>query len=327
MYNWSAGYSEIYPPRWNEQYKGQDTRYDRAKIVEIAKSFMNKRLDAAGGDWTKVTYDSGLLGKEFKDAGFALPRIDFNSEDTASRELKEETCLDTARFSTKKRFLISYDNTFGISQGDAPGQTGNRNHQYLDYLGALDTRPEFKGSDDVAIAEWINISDIQRRSPTEYTANGKPLSIYMLRGLESGIKMLWSHLLQEASRYESKLTGKCLTRFSAPENLATEIELFCARHAITIAEDSNLFLFMRRLAGDLPFQTYTGKTSQHILNCMLKVATYMKEPKLTPECFLENMDRILSPISLAAKLGDESPTFNLNGYRLKVLINPLLSKR
>lgn len=293
MYNWSAGYSEVYPPPWKNRYKNQEIYFDREKVLNIAKKFMLKTLEQVDHDWTKVIYDYALLEKEFQTEN--MPAIDFNSLHTAVREGNEEINLDLTQFPDKKSMLIHYDNTLGISQSDAPGQMNNRSHQYLVYLGSLDKAPDIGPGDDVAIAEWVKVSDIMRASSIEYCAGGKPLSIYMLRGLELGLKQLWSHLIEEASTL--KLPGK-IARFSNGENLLAEIYFICQQYHIQI--DENLKLYLDYLAGHLPGKTLTGKTAQYVLNCTLQIANYLTNPVSSKDTFLSELNKILFNFEMSA---------------------------
>ncbi len=310
MYNWSAGYTEAPLPGWRGKLlsdEKQEIYYNRAKVKDSATSTMAKVLEEADFDWTKVDYDHTRFEKEFKADGVALPKIDINSFHTASRECIEEINLDLNQFPNRKTFLVSHDNTVGISQGDAPGQTSNRSHQYLVFLGNLDNHPEIKPGDDVAIADWVNVSEIARKSPTEYFANDKPLCVYMLRGIEMGLKDLWNHLLEQASTRVSRYSGKAIARFSNPENMLAEIDGFCEKHNIKI-EGTNIALFMQYLSGDLPFKTYTGKSAQQILNCMLETADYLLSPQLKPENFVADMAKILLPLEAQTKVYSKSAT-------------------
>lgn len=310
MYNLSAGYTEAPLPGWRGKLlsdQKQEIYYNRAKIKDSATKTMTKTLEEADGDWTKVNYDHARFEKEFKADGVTLPKIDINSLHTASRECMEEINLDLNQFPQRKTFLISHDNTVGISQGDAPGQTSNRSHQYLVFLGNLDSHPEIKPGDDVAIADWVNVSEIALKSSTEYFANNKPLCVYMLRGIELGLKDLWNHLLEQTSTRVSRYSGKAFARFSSPENMLAEIEVFCGKHEIKI-EGTSIALFIRYLSGDLPFKTYTGKFAQQLLNCMLQTADYLLSSLLKPENFVEDMTKILSPIETPLKVYRKSAT-------------------
>lgn len=296
LYNWSAGYSEVHPPEWRGKFKNEEIYFDRENVLHIAKKFMLKTLEKVGDDWTKVIYDHALLEKEFQTENINIPTIDFNSLHTAIREGTEEINLDLTRFPDRKNILIHYDNTLGISQSDAPGQVNNRSHQYLIYLGTLDKAPDIMPGDDVAIAEWINVSDITRLSPTEYYADKKPLSIYMLRGLELGLKQLWNHLIENASTVESPEFNSKMARFSNTENLFAEISLIYQSHHINIDEHENIKLFLNYLSGNLPNKTYTGKTAQQVLKCALQIANYLKKPVLDKHAFLLELKKILLPL-------------------------------
>ncbi|HLB42354.1 MAG TPA: hypothetical protein VJN02_05825 [Gammaproteobacteria bacterium] len=310
IYNWSAGYTEAPLPGWRGKLlsdEKQEIYYNRANIKDSATRTMVKVLEEADGDWTKVDYDHARFEKEFKTDGVILPKIDINSLHTASRECIEEINLDLNQFPERKTFLISHDDTVGISQGDAPGQTSNRSHQYLVFLGDFEAPPEIKPGDDVAIADWVNVSKIVCNSPTEYFANGKPLCVYMLRGIELGLKDLWNHLLEQASTRISRYSGKALARFSTPENILAEIEGFCDKHDLKIT-GTNIALFMQYLSGDLPSKTYTGKFAQQLLNCMLQTAAYLLSSQLEPENFFANMTKILSPLEVPLKVYSQSAT-------------------
>ena len=308
MYNWSAGYAEAPLPGWRgklQSDRGQEIYYNRVKIKDSATNTMKKALEAAEGDWTRVDYDYKQFEEGFKSDGVLLPKIDINSLHTASRECIEEINLDLSQFPQRKTFLISYDNTVGISQGDAPGQTSNRSHQYMVYLGEFDEHPAIKPADDVAIADWINVSDIQRKNSMDYFVNEKPLCIYMLRGFELGLKDLWHFLLQQASMQVSRYGGKSITRFSSPENVVAEIERFSDKHGINL-EGTSIARFLQSLLGDLPSKTYTGKCAQPILKCLLRTAEHLMGPKLNPETFVKDMTELLAPLDAPSKLYSSS---------------------
>jgi len=314
MYNWSAGYSEAPLPGWRGKLlsaEGRDMHYNRSKLIESAKRTMETILKEAECDWTKVEFDHARFEQGFEADGLLLPEMDKNSFHTGSRELMEEIQLDLSQFPDRKSFLVSHDNTVGISQGDAPGQTSNRSHQYLVFLGDLDHPPEIRPGDDVAIADWVNVSKIRRKNATEYVANEKHLCEYMLRGLEIGLKDLWQYLLQQASMRESlylyTYTRESFARFSTPENLLLEIEIFCWNHVIDI-KGTGISDFLQLLAGNLPDKTYTGKEAQQLLNCMLKAAEYMasQAPVLKPENFIAEMNKILLPLQAETKFYGKS---------------------
>lgn len=308
MYNWSAGYTEAPLPPWRGKLQSeakQEIYFNRDKIIDSAANTMKKTLEAADGDWTNVEYNYQQFAQGFKSEGVILPNIDINSLHTASRECFEEINLDLDQFPQRKSFLISHDNTVGVSQGDAPGQASNRSHQYMVYLGELDEQPAITPADDVAIADWINVSDIQRKNNMEYFANGKPLSIYMLRGLELGLKNVWHFLLQQSSTQVSRYSGKSIIRFSNPENVVAEIENFCDNHGIKL-EGSCIARFLQYLSGDLPSKTYTGKSTQPILNCLLETAKYLMSQKLNPETFVKDMMVLLAPLDTSSKLYSNS---------------------
>ena len=164
---------------------------------------------------------------------------------------------------------------------------GTAVYQYMVYLGELDAAPAIKPGDDVAIADWVKVSDIQRQNAKEYVVNGKPPTVYMLRGLEVGLKEVWHHLLQQSSTRISS-SGKWITRFSSPENVAAEIEMYCDKHQINL-EGDYILPFLKILAGDMPEKTYTGKEAQSLLNSLLKVANYLMSPGLKPERFINDM--------------------------------------
>jgi hypothetical protein len=295
MYNWSAGYTEAPPAGWRGKLLSElpdEIYYNRVKLKDSATRTMESLLMEADGDWTKVEYGYEQFAAGFRQDGVALPKMDLNSFHTASRESIEEISLDLARYPKRKTFLISYDNTVGISQGDAPGQTSNRSHQYLVFLGDFASHPDIQPGDDVAIAEWVNVSEINRRTPMAYFANNKPLCVYMLRSIELGLKELWNYLLARVSTRVSRYTRKELIHFSCPENLAAGIEAFCQNNAIDI-ESTRIPLFLKYLTGDLSFKTYTGKSASRFHACMLQVANLMLSPKLKPETFIENMTSML----------------------------------
>jgi len=312
MYNWSAGYTEAPLPSWRGKLHSateRDIYYNRANIKESATNTMKKALEAADGDWSKVSYDHKQFEAGFQADGVLLPTIDINSLHTASRECLEEMNLDLAQFPQRQTFLISHDNTVGISQGDAPGQTSNRSHQYMVYLGELDKPPVIQPGDDVAIADWIRVSSIQRNNAMDYTAHGKSLCIYMLRGIELGLQTLWHFLLQQASTQVSRYSGKAITRFSSPDNVVAEIEHYCDKHNIHLA-GTKIVYFLRSISGELPSKTYTGQPAQAILNGLLETVTYLMSPRLQPESFLKEMNKIVSSIDRATSLNMAQTVIN-----------------
>lgn len=303
MYNWSAGYTEAPLPTWRGKLLAEQERpiyYDRLKIKTSATATMEKILNEAGGDWTRVDYDFSVFEEAFSKDGVQLPKIDINSLHTASRESIEEISLDLTAYPNRKVFLISHDNTVGISQGDAPGQTSNRSHQYLVYLGVFDVPPPIKPGDDVAIADWINVSEIERRSSVAYFANHKPLCIYMLRSIELGLKDLWNYLLAQESTRVSRYTRNQVVHFSCPANLAARIEEFCERSQINI-ENTSVSFFLRFLSGELSFKTYTGKLASQLLDCMLQCTNYLLSGGARPERFMQDMTAILCEFEKSAR--------------------------
>ncbi|HVE44678.1 MAG TPA: protein-tyrosine phosphatase family protein [Gammaproteobacteria bacterium] len=299
MWNWSAGYTEAPQAKWRgrlESVKDKDIHYDRDAIKKSATRTMEILLEQAGGDWSKVKYDGRAFTEGFERDGIVLPPMDVNSFETARREAEEEMGIDVNQFPNRKVFLISTDNTVGISQGDAPGQTSNRSHQFLVFLGDLDQKPELKPGSDVVIAEWVNVSAILRKSPTEYFAHGKPLCIYMLRGIELGLKDLWTYLLEQSSSYSSKYSEKLLVRFSAPENMVLNIEAFYEKHKM---KGAGVPYLLRFLSDGLPAKTYTGKQSHRQLTRMLELARSLVYEELDPGVFtrrikeqLSNLDKV-----------------------------------
>lgn len=303
MYNWSAGYTEAPLPAWLGKLKShtvQDIYYDRSKIKESAMKTMKKALEAAGGDWTKVDYNHKQFADGFKEDNVLLPNVDINSFHTASRECIEEINLDLDQFPDKKISIISFDNTVGISQGDAPGQTSNRSHQYLAYLGELDRQPVIQPGDDVAIADWVKVSDIQRKSAMDYIANEKSICVYMLRGLECAFKEVWCSLIQQASTQVSRYSGKSTVRFSNPENVMAEIESFADRNGINL-EGTSIARFLQ-IFSDEAFKTYTGKSAQLVLNCLLAVTRYLTSSELKADNFVKIMTSLLTPLDVPSKL-------------------------
>jgi len=325
MYNWSAGYTEAPPPGKN------------IKIIQSAKRTLETLLQESNGVWSEVKLDHRRFQQGFEKDGIAdeVNGIDIDSFHTAVRELLEETGLNIFDFENFKKFPLFSTGTIGTSQGDAPGQTSNRNHQYMVFLGQLENLPPIQGFDDVGEASWIKLSDIERiqnekTKEIQYIANGKPLSEYMLRDLEKGLKKLWKYFLAQASTYE--YDGESETLFSDFKNLKAAINKFCRDNDLEKEKSPLLNNFLRYLEKErsqkepILNKTYTGPYAQKVLDCLLDIAKYMTK-KIDVNSFINDLNEKLKPIeefltsimqernmfTCAQQLVDSNPLFQQSG--------------